>query len=132
MNKTTVLFFLQNAIFLCAVIRNKFILTILSLLLFTSMTLADTRVFYMEQEQVVESKEVEREELKENAEGKVEIKTLLFGSADGDTNQILYHLNRVANSFFRAATNRNRTLQKSQIPLFLMYCCLMVHRSFYR
>ncbi|MFY0653283.1 MAG: hypothetical protein JXQ96_14670 [Cyclobacteriaceae bacterium] len=108
-------------------IRNKLILFSTSLLLFVAMTLADTKFFYLEQEELVESAEVEREEIKEAKEGRDWIRTLLSGGADYLSVQNTFLAQRAALICTREIAQLAIAILSADIPLFIKFCCLKIH-----
>ena len=90
------------------------------------MTLADTKFFYLEQEELVEGREVEREELKEGAEGKDWIKLLLSGGHGYFVAQFSYQYQRKNDFCLQEITRRTTCFGHTQIPLFLKFCSLKI------
>ena len=97
------------------------------MLVFGAMTLADTKSFYLEKEEIVEGREIEREELKEGAEGKDSIKLLISGGTDYLAAHHTIGLQRTLEYHTQEMSLRNTEFQKKSIPLFIMHCCLKVH-----
>lgn len=88
------------------------------------MTFTDTRMLFMDPEEIAECKKVETEEVKEDVEAEKNTEKHKFGgSATGiitdrhistrATYFLLYHINSLEFS-----------LQQQDVPLFLLYCCL--------
>ncbi|GAB4234283.1 MAG: hypothetical protein Tsb0034_07920 [Ekhidna sp.] len=90
------------------------------------MTFIDTRHFYLENEELVESKEGEREELKEGTEDKDWIK-LIFGFSDFWVGN--QSIESICYSYFLSLANTtcDNFFNKQEVPLFLKYCCLKIH-----
>lgn len=90
------------------------------------MTFIDTRYYYLENEELVEGRETEREELKEGAEGKEWVK-LLNGSFDQDILNQSFQFHQNSCFHEREINQLNAFLSKENLPLFLKYCCLKIH-----
>ena len=106
-------------------VRNKYLLIFTSLLLFSAMALADTKCFYLEQEELVEGRETEREELTEGAEGKDWIRLLLSGEY-GVIRQPTFLFDRKHDRFILRAGSPESIAAYKEIPLFLKYCSLKI------
>ncbi|MEP0985149.1 hypothetical protein [Ekhidna sp.] len=107
-------------------IRNKSIILITSLLLLGAMTLIDTRDFYFEKEELVESREVDREELKESAE-KSDWIQFSAGGNDFIPNEICNQLRHITSFEYQGITGHYSLIRRSNVPLFLKHCCLKIH-----
>lgn len=99
------------------------------MLLLGAMALADGKSFYLEQEELLEGREIEREELKEGSEGRDWIKLLFSGGPDFHAMQVYHQIRIVTADHIKEITQRNCTFDRQEIPLFLMYCCLRTHLS---
>lgn len=115
-------------------VRSKSIVVFISLLLFSAMTLTETIPLYFEQGEVLESQEVEPEELKEGKERLLDwLKLLLCGGADGLAEIPNESLQRMLEGYTRkVALQKNNRPLLPQVPLFIMYCRLKIsHHSSY-
>lgn len=108
-------------------IRKSSISTLLALLLISAMTLADTRAWVFELDEIIEGRELENEELKEGSEAEREwFRMLSAGGPDfiaSDPFQFksgLFHSITLEqpSSFLGTACS---------IPLFILHCSLKVH-----
>ena len=90
------------------------------------MTLIDTRHFYLENEDLVESREIEREELKEGAEGRDWV-VFLMGGNSLFLNEFSYHLKQFTPLLFQGITRHYSLTTRTEVDLFLKFCCLKVH-----
>jgi macrodomain Ter protein organizer (MatP/YcbG family) len=91
------------------------------------MTLADTRPFYLEKEELLETCETELEELKEAKEGRDWIRLPHLGNTDYLSAQeaILHH--RKFHFSAREIHRRKVTICQAKVPLFIFYCCSKIH-----
>jgi hypothetical protein len=107
------------------VIRSKIILYILSGILFGSLTITDTHHLFIEQEEVAEGRELEREELKEKEEGKDWLENLL-SSSDSEADQS----NWVRFNFAFSTLNQNQgstsNFSIQNVALFILFCSLKI------
>ena len=109
-------------------IRKNPISTLLALLLISAMTLADTSTWVFELDEIIESTEIENEELKEGSGVEREWHKLL---TSGDSNflpsglfrfkSVILHLLAVLNIHDQAS------LATLGLPLFILHCSLKVH-----
>ena len=90
------------------------------------MTLADVKFLYLEQEELAEGREVEREELKEGAESKDWIKLLFSGGHGYFVAQFSYQLQQKNDFRLQEITRRMTHFGHAQIPLFLKFCSLKI------
>ncbi len=97
-----------------------------SLLLLGAMTLIDTRHFCFEKEEVIESREVEREELKEGVE-----KSDWFQFSPSNnyfiSNEVSYQLRHFTSFEYQGITGHYSLIRRSDVALFLKHCCLKIH-----
>lgn len=108
-------------------IRNGYALIFISMLVFGSMTLADCQFFYLEQEEVVEGREVGSEEVKDGEKGKNKTWLLINGSPGCLS---FHHDHQFQHFFYFLITNNSRYLISALdegTPLFILFCCLKVH-----
>ncbi len=89
------------------------------------MTFTDTRHFYLENEELVESREVEREELKEGAEDRDWLKFLSGGNGLFN-NHLSHHLPQFTRFHCQGIKRHYSLLSKCEIALFLKHCCLKI------
>lgn len=90
------------------------------------MTLADTKFFYLEQEELVESVEVEREEIKKGKDGRNWIKILLSGGTDHLAVQNSFLAQRISQICTREIAQFAIATHSTDIPLFIKFCCLKI------
>lgn len=90
------------------------------------MTLADVKFLYLEQEELAEGREVEREELKEGAESKDWIKLLLSGGHGYFVAQFSYQYQRKIDFCLQKITERTTHFGHAKVPLFLQFCSLKI------
>ena len=90
------------------------------------MTFIDTRHYYLEHEDLVESRELEREELKEGPEDWDWLK-FLSGGNGLFTNEFSYQLKQITRFQYQGITRHYSLLTRSDIALFLKHCCLKIH-----
>ncbi|MEO9483704.1 MAG: hypothetical protein ABJG47_09675 [Ekhidna sp.] len=107
-------------------IRNKFLLILTSLFLLGAMTFIDTRHYYLESEELVESREAEREELKEGAEGKDWMKWV-HGGFDFYAKNQSFRFPPLTHFHGQTNAPKNIFFNKKELPLFLKYCCLKLN-----
>lgn len=100
------------------------------MLLFVSMTMADTQYFYLEQDERIENQEVEPEELKETEERHDWVKLLFSGGdSDGLASHVFDQFQRAIDGYTREVVSRKHNLVLSRVPLFIMHCSLKIHLS---
>lgn len=91
------------------------------------MTVADTKFFYLEQEELVESSEVELEEIKELKEGRDWIRILLSGGTDYLAAQNTFLTHRASQICIREIAQLAIESLSTDVPLFIKFCCLKIH-----
>lgn len=101
-------------------------MTSISLVLLITLTV-DTKFFYIEQEEVLETYEKELEELKEGKEGRNWIKLLLSGGTDYLITQNTFLATRGFIYGLRGIIKLRTSIQRADAPLFIKYCCLKIH-----
>lgn len=112
-------------------IRHKHLLTFISLLVFSAMTFNDTQFIFIENEEWIEAREVEKEEeVKEGEESeKSELKYLFSGGSDF----MSFSWHPEFSASWQALNIGKRlnslNLAHSKIPLFIKYCALKLHLS---
>jgi len=104
-------------------------LTFIALLVLAAMTFIDTQFIFLEKEELIELKEVEREEeIEENAESKKSgFKHLFSGGSD-----FIASLSKVIFPVYWNNLSLGKQLfssfhKRNNVPLFIMYCALRVH-----
>ena len=90
------------------------------------MVLSDSKIIYLEQEEVVESREVEREELKEGQEGKEYFNLILSGIGGFLASSCVSVTGRYARFFTKDINTQKFDIPTRATPLFIQYCCLKV------
>jgi len=108
------------------VVRNKSLLIFISFLLLGALTLVDTRSYYLEQEELIESRPTEIEELEERAEGKDVFRFLPSSGHGALIVQSPFELGLKNYSCFKRQGNRVDLFTRVQIDLFLKYCSLKI------
>ncbi len=106
-------------------IRNNSILIVLALALLGAMSISDSRLLYQEIDELVEGRELEREELKEGAEsGKDWIKLLMSGGTDYIHQQSICHLPDKIGFHIQESNLEQSHFHQSLVPLYLLHCSL--------
>ncbi len=91
------------------------------------MTLADTRTFYLEKEELLETCETELEELKEAKEGRDWIKVLHLGNTDYLSAQDAILCHHTFHFTEREIQQRKVSFFLAKVPLFIFFCCSKIH-----
>lgn len=90
------------------------------------MTLIDARYFYLENEELVESREVEKEEeLEERTENKHWIQ-FLSGGNGLFIHWFSYQLQQYKRFHYQGITRHYSLVRKSVLGLFIKHCCLKI------
>ena len=104
-------------------IRNKYVSVVIASFLFAAMTLSDSSWMYLEEEDLLEIKEGEREEeLEEESKGKHKPGgfSTVFLTADNTV------LGQISDHFVIALKPYVESKSTSTVPLFLLYCRLKI------
>lgn len=112
-------------------IRQKHLLTFIALLVFSAMTFNDTQFIFIDHEEWIEAREVEKEEeVKEGEESeKSELKYLFSGGSDFISSSWHPEFSNYWQVLRDGKSLNALDFTHTKVPLFIMYCALKLHLS---
>lgn len=106
--------------------RNKNILTLLALLVFTAMTFNDMHFMFIEKEELIEGREID--DVKEEEESNKSVyKFHSIGGGGILHSTIFFNFSNLCFNIHSHPKYAKRNRYELSIPLFIMYCTLRLH-----